>query len=75
VSYRKIYFSHLGVSFAVGTCLFPMGRSFGTGCTFAIFHENLSMNGEVEWFLLLDLKNNGGLIKEKLAISVLTRHK
>jgi hypothetical protein len=33
------------------------------------------MNGEVEWFLLLDLKNNGGLIKEKLAISVLTRHK
>jgi hypothetical protein len=33
------------------------------------------MNGEVEWFLLLDLKNNGGLIKEKLVISVLTRHK
>jgi hypothetical protein len=52
-----------------------MGGSFGTGCTFAIFHENLSMNGEVEWFLLLDLKNNGGLIQEKLVISVLTRHK
>jgi hypothetical protein len=53
---------------------FLCGGSFGTkGCTFAIFH--LGMNGEVEWFLLLDLKNNGGLIKEKLVISVLTRHK
>jgi hypothetical protein len=28
VSHRKIYFSHLVVSFAVGTCLFSMGRQF-----------------------------------------------
>jgi hypothetical protein len=28
VSYRKIDFSHLRVSFAVGTCLFSMGRQF-----------------------------------------------
>jgi hypothetical protein len=25
---RKIYFSHLGISFAVGICLFSMGRQF-----------------------------------------------
>jgi hypothetical protein len=28
VSYRRIYFHHFGVSFAVGTCLFSMGGQF-----------------------------------------------
>lgn len=31
VSYRKMYFSHLGVFFALGTCLLSMGRHFWVG--------------------------------------------